>query len=334
MPHALLGEVTVTAFLHFSGPLQNRYGPRCSRASREFLGVLGYDEKPSKHGARGSRPAKAEIETPSGRRDPLHGGSPLSWRCFGAGGYMHAARRRSARSTAAPPARDDGRHPRGRGAGRALRADRVLTSAGIRVRRLRAVPAIPWTCARQPVVMSAGAGGNRPTIRADDRAGPADLAQAGPTPTSTYPGLRATRMTYEMWYREHMGGHEPTVYAHVAETDTGQVVVQYHLFYVFNDFNNTHESDWEMVQLRFDAPTVAEALASEPAQVAFAQHGGGETASWDDDKLRREGTRARARGEGGRTPRFGNRNLHRLGGIEGTPASAATTLRTRSIASP
>ena len=48
---------------------------------------------------------------------------------------------------------------------------------------------------------------------------------------------------------------EPTVYAHVA-TDPGhpgQLALQYWLFYVFNDWNNLHEGDWEMIQLVFDA---------------------------------------------------------------------------------
>ncbi len=117
-----------------------------------------------------------------------------------------------------------------------------------------------------------------------------DLAGAAPDTYLDYPGNpRDPGCAYEKWYHKYMGSHEPTVYARVAEANTGQVVVQYHIFYVFNDFNNTHESDWEMVQLRFDVPTVAEALKADPAQVAFAQHGGGETASWDDDKLRREG---------------------------------------------
>ncbi len=34
-----------------------------------------------------------------------------------------------------------------------------------------------------------------------------------------------------------------------------------------------------------------EALASEPAEVAYAQHEGGETAAWDAKKLERDGTR-------------------------------------------
>jgi len=117
-----------------------------------------------------------------------------------------------------------------------------------------------------------------------------DLAKAGPDTYLDLPGNpRDPGCTYERWYKSNMDGHAPSVYARVAETDTGQVVIQYHLYYVFNDFNNTHESDWEMVQLLFDVPTVAEALKREPTQVAYAQHGGGETADWDDDKLTREG---------------------------------------------
>ena len=133
-----------------------------------------------------------------------------------------------------------------------------------------------------------GAQGDDPVVMIAPEAG--DLAAAGPDTYLDYPGNpRNPGCTYERWARSRMDGHEPTVYARVAEADTGHVVVQYHLFYVFNDFNNTHESDWEMIQLLFDVPIVEQALDSEPTQVAFAQHGGGETADWDDDKLTREG---------------------------------------------
>ena len=33
----------------------------------------------------------------------------------------------------------------------------------------------------------------------------------------------------------------------------GKLALQYWFFYPFNDFNNTHEGDWEMIQLVFDA---------------------------------------------------------------------------------
>ena len=53
------------------------------------------------------------------------------------------------------------------------------------------------------------------------------------------------------------GRTKPAVYAHVA-TDPGypgKLALQYWFFYPFNDFNNTHEGDWEMTQLVFDAAT-------------------------------------------------------------------------------
>lgn len=85
---------------------------------------------------------------------------------------------------------------------------------------------------------------------------------------------------------------QPTTYAHiVVDTENHRVVVQYWLWYYFNDWNNTHESDWEMVQVVFDAATVAEALDQEPILAGFAQHGGGETSDWDDNKLLRDGDR-------------------------------------------
>ena len=39
--------------------------------------------------------------------------------------------------------------------------------------------------------------------------------------------------------------------------ELGKVALQYWFFYPFNDFNNTHEGDWEMIQLVFDAPDAA-----------------------------------------------------------------------------
>ena len=82
------------------------------------------------------------------------------------------------------------------------------------------------------------------------------------------------------------GGREPTVYAHVA-TDPGapgKLALQYWFFYAFNDFNNTHEGDWEMIQLVFDAADAAEALDEEPVEVGYSSHEGAERAAWDDDR--------------------------------------------------
>ena len=56
---------------------------------------------------------------------------------------------------------------------------------------------------------------------------------------------------YERWGRRVTKGTSPTVYAHVATDPSfpGKLALQYWFYYVFNDWNNTHEGDWEMIQL-------------------------------------------------------------------------------------
>jgi hypothetical protein len=92
---------------------------------------------------------------------------------------------------------------------------------------------------------------------------------------------------YERWARRITDGDEPTVYAHVASDpgSPGRVALQYWFFYAFNEFNNLHEGDWEMIQLVFDARDAREALETEPAEVGYSSHEGAERAEWDDEKL-------------------------------------------------
>jgi hypothetical protein len=97
---------------------------------------------------------------------------------------------------------------------------------------------------------------------------------------------------YERWARFVSEGHEPTVYAHVPPSDPlhpGQLALQYWLFYAYNDWNNLHEGDWEMIQLLFDARNAADALAKPPTSVGYSQHEGAERADWDAAKLERAG---------------------------------------------
>ena len=124
----------------------------------------------------------------------------------------------------------------------------------------------------------------------------ADLYGLDETYYLDFPGnSRLPGCDYEEWSRTRYQelGVEPAVYARVAtEADRpGELVVQYWLYWVYNDFNNTHESDWEMIQLHFEADSAQQVLDQnlEPVQVSFAQHGGGEKADWDDDKLQRDG---------------------------------------------
>jgi hypothetical protein len=97
---------------------------------------------------------------------------------------------------------------------------------------------------------------------------------------------------YERWARRLSEGEAPAVYAHVAtERDRpGKLALQYWLFYAFNDFNNLHEGDWEMIQLVFDAEDEREALAEDPVDIGYSSHEGAERANWGDDKLELDGT--------------------------------------------
>jgi hypothetical protein len=99
--------------------------------------------------------------------------------------------------------------------------------------------------------------------------------------------------TYEQWFREVSAGTKPTLYAHLA-TDPehpGKLALQYWFYYVFNDWNDKHESDWEMVQVVLPAATVAEALTVTPESVAFAQHEGSQVSPWEGGGLIKVGDR-------------------------------------------
>jgi hypothetical protein len=100
----------------------------------------------------------------------------------------------------------------------------------------------------------------------------ADLAAAGEDWALDFPGdALSPGCTYEQW--EQTLGADPVLYGRVV-LDRGKVIAQYWFFYTYNDWNDRHEGDWEMVQLVFDAPTVAEAMAKGPALYAYAQHEG------------------------------------------------------------
>ena len=96
---------------------------------------------------------------------------------------------------------------------------------------------------------------------------------------------------YDAWFAKVASGKPAIVYGRVT-TDPdhpGTVVLQYWFFWVFNDWNDKHEGDWEMVQVLIDAPSVEQALTTTPTSLAFAQHEGSETALWTDEKVHRDG---------------------------------------------
>lgn len=88
---------------------------------------------------------------------------------------------------------------------------------------------------------------------------------------------------YEKWFRTFDA--EPTIYGRLTK-DQGRLVAQYWFYWVFNQWNDVHESDWEMIQLDFDTDDVDEALRKGPARYAYAQHEGAEYAEAGDDKVK------------------------------------------------
>jgi hypothetical protein len=98
---------------------------------------------------------------------------------------------------------------------------------------------------------------------------------------------------YERWFDAATTGSESTLYARVADDPDhpGTLALQYWFFWTYNDWNDKHEGDWEMIQLLFPADSAQAALEVEPTAIAFAQHEGSEVARWGDPKIHREGDR-------------------------------------------
>jgi hypothetical protein len=125
----------------------------------------------------------------------------------------------------------------------------------------------------------------------------ADLVEIGPSAEDLvglyeyhldFPGNALDpRCSYERWSRRLTKGHRPAVYAHVVADPghPGELALQYWLFYAYNDWNNLHEGDWEMIQLLFDADNAEQALSRSPTKVGYSQHEGAEQADWGDEKL-------------------------------------------------
>ena len=138
---------------------------------------------------------------------------------------------------------------------------------------------------------------NEPTVALRGPWNRTDLVKVGPSAADLvgrfeyhldFPGdsLNAG-CSYEKWARRLTTGTSPTAYSHIATEPgyPGKLSLQYWFFYPFNDFNNTHEGDWEMIQLVFDAPDAAAALERPPTEVGYSSHDGAERATWGDDKL-------------------------------------------------
>jgi hypothetical protein len=121
--------------------------------------------------------------------------------------------------------------------------------------------------------------------------GAQELATFGPETYLDFPGdPRQPGCTYETGERTRAeeADLKPSVYAHIIFDEENQrLALQYWFYWYFNDWNNTHESDWEGIQVMWDEVSgVEEALTIPPDRIGYSQHGNGELADWGDDKVK------------------------------------------------
>ncbi len=96
--------------------------------------------------------------------------------------------------------------------------------------------------------------------------------------------------TFEEFEQRLAAARPPVTYARVVSEAgvPGKIALQYWFYYIYNDWLNKHEGDWEMIQLNFDVGTAAEALNVQPVAVGYSQHSSAERAAWGDAKLQIE----------------------------------------------
>lgn len=91
---------------------------------------------------------------------------------------------------------------------------------------------------------------------------------------SEYANYTAHRAHYREALSPQAGGPPIATYAHVVRDENPEhITIQYWLFYLYNDWFNKHEGDWEMVQVTLDA-------AGNPEWLILSQHHGGTRRPW------------------------------------------------------
>ena len=94
----------------------------------------------------------------------------------------------------------------------------------------------------------------------------------GDSGASDYKNYSAHRAHYAASLSPEAGGPPVTAYARVVRGDE-HIVIQYWLFYFYNDWFNKHEGDWEMVQVVLSREEL-------PLWVVLSQHHGGTRRPW------------------------------------------------------
>jgi hypothetical protein len=80
--------------------------------------------------------------------------------------------------------------------------------------------------------------------------------------------------------RQPTGGplDKPVVYGRVKELADGGKILQYYYLYLYNDFINNHEADWEMASIRLDPH-------GKPVEMGLSSHHGGTKLAWQQVPL-------------------------------------------------
>jgi hypothetical protein len=99
--------------------------------------------------------------------------------------------------------------------------------------------------------------------------------------SSDHRNYSAHRGFYASTLSPDAGRPPPLTYAHMVRDESGRVSVQYWLFYLYNDFFNKHEGDWEMVQVLLDP-------AGKPEWLVLSQHEGGTRRPWGEATIEEE----------------------------------------------
>jgi hypothetical protein len=85
---------------------------------------------------------------------------------------------------------------------------------------------------------------------------------------------RSKAAAYDAIEQRALDGAKPTVYTHVTHYDEeDEYAVQYWFLYLFNDFLNKHEADWEQITIRLDA-------SKQPIEAFYSSHEGGTRKLW------------------------------------------------------
>jgi hypothetical protein len=107
---------------------------------------------------------------------------------------------------------------------------------------------------------------------------------ACPLPRCTFfldiPNVRESSKVsrYVAVQRRLLGDAAPTVYWHVLRYDDSEdITVQYWFLYLFNNFENQHEADWEQITVRLDGER-------NPIEAFYSSHESGQTELWQDTR--------------------------------------------------